>query len=457
MKCKKCGEELPDKARFCYVCGEPTEEVPAPKRLEEPLDPLEAGAVPLVPVAPPPRAYKLDRRAVRSAAARADRQIKMQELDEESLEESPSLNDSAPDDEHSSEEELSKSVEKHAESAEETEPPTSSDAPDEGALRTSKRLSRVTVIAVGAVALVVAAVVLVGFGASWIGPFASPDEDAPVVEPPSDGSIDPIGEDDAESSEGEAATAETPEVCAAVDDYTWEELSQISALIADAATDDEALEIAADYNLCDATGKLDGAQSKTVELSDGTELEMRIAGFRADERSDGEGVAGITFIAGNADLLSIMGETDDIGNGWVDSELRAWMNSELVSMLPDELASVVVDVDKRSNTPPNVGGDQIVTSDTLWIPAYSEVVGPLGEGAEFYNLYDSEGDQYQLFSDVGIVWGGDTSFLATGSNCWLRSTDRETSIRFLVVAEDGTLGWRYRPMANHGVLVSFCV
>ena len=152
-----------------------------------------------------------------------------------------------------------------------------------------------------------------------------------------------------------------------------------------------------------------------------------------------------------------MGSTEVLGNGWVDSELRAWMNGELAASLPEDLSGVVVEVSKRTNTPPDVGGSQQVTGDTLWIPAYSEVVGPLGEGAEFYNSYDSEGDQYQLFSDAGVSWGGDTSFLAVGANWWLRSPDRASSIRYLSVLDDGTLGWRFRPQADHAVLVSFCV
>ena len=75
MKCKKCGEELPDRAQFCFVCGTPIEDVPEPRRLEEPLDPLAAGAVPLVPIAPPPRAYKFEPKAMRSASARGERRV----------------------------------------------------------------------------------------------------------------------------------------------------------------------------------------------------------------------------------------------------------------------------------------------------------------------------------------------------------------------------------------------
>ena len=50
---------------------------PLAKRLEDPLDPLAAGAVPLVPVARPPRAYMVGTRGVRSSAAHVDRRASL--------------------------------------------------------------------------------------------------------------------------------------------------------------------------------------------------------------------------------------------------------------------------------------------------------------------------------------------------------------------------------------------
>ena len=73
MKCNNCGAEISDEARFCEKCGAPVssdaapapaagEAIPAPKPLEQPLS---AGAVPFVPMAPAPRAMPRSMRAPR--------------------------------------------------------------------------------------------------------------------------------------------------------------------------------------------------------------------------------------------------------------------------------------------------------------------------------------------------------------------------------------------------------
>ena len=77
--------------------------------------------------------------------------------------------------------------------------------------------------------------------------------------------------------------------------YTWDELSRISDEIGKASDESAAVEIAKKYNLTTKDGKLDGTQTKSVTLTDGTRTAVQIAGFAHDEKTDG-GKAGITFI-----------------------------------------------------------------------------------------------------------------------------------------------------------------
>ena len=84
----------------------------------------------------------------------------------------------------------------------------------------------------------------------------------------------------------------------AVEAYTWDELSQISAEIGAAGDEAAAIEVAKKYNLCTPEGKLDGTQVKSVTLADGTQTTVQIVGFAHDDKTSG-GKAGITFIFGD--------------------------------------------------------------------------------------------------------------------------------------------------------------
>lgn len=86
------------------------------------------------------------------------------------------------------------------------------------------------------------------------------------------------------------------EAKASVEDYTWDELSKISKEIGAAGDEDAAIVIAKEYNLCTPDGKLDGTQTKTVALADGATAQVQICGFAHDDKADGSGKAGITFI-----------------------------------------------------------------------------------------------------------------------------------------------------------------
>ena len=520
MKCKVCGQELPERAKFCYACGAPIEDVPAPKKLEEPLgSPLTGGAVPMVPVAPPPRATRVEPRAVRVRAARAvhpgsaqggmERRFRETVLDTDSfpeqdlpgarahwgrhaadVEEGPVADEAAPADgaeqvaakDAGEETEVMDAVPEPSdrEGARPDAPAVAEQAPGRrpvasspleearsgfsGAMRDAfgdlpeveRGVPRGALVAALAVAALVV-VALIGFvSTSWLGPLASPGTSAPEVQPPSDGSIAPLGEDEEDEAPDDGDTAlpeDAPEPRAALADYSWAELSQIADLIAAADTDAEAEDIAVEYNLCAADGSLDGSDTKDLELADGTTVAVRIAGFRHDELADGSGVAGITFIAEAPLAEMAMCPNSDKGSGWRDTTLREWMNGELMDLLPEELSGAVVTVSKLTNPVAGTGTEQIVTEDSLWLPSYSELTGTARSGSEL------EGEQYQLFADLGVDGGGATEALALddGTYWWERSPDPSNEAWFMCVGPDGAAATSHRPATPNGVVAGFCL
>ena len=86
------------------------------------------------------------------------------------------------------------------------------------------------------------------------------------------------------------------------------------------------------------------------------------------------------------------------------------MADELPELLPGELAGNAVVVDKLTN---NAGATRdasaiTATSDTFWVPSMSELCGYQGpetfskEYTYLSALYSGEGNQYQLFYELGI-------------------------------------------------------
>ena len=171
----------------------------------------------------------------------------------------------------------------------------------------------------------VALVLVAGFATNWFGLAGVQPKEAVEVPAASQGADEAQGANaadgqsaDANESAGDAQggsqDATGAAVKSAVEAYTWDELSRISAEIGAAGDEAAAIEVAKKYNLCTPEGKLDGTQVKSVALADGTQTTVQIVGFAHDDKTAG-GKAGITFIFGICVGEAPMSSTDTNAGG----------------------------------------------------------------------------------------------------------------------------------------------
>lgn len=225
-------------------------------------------------------------------------------------------------------------------------------------------------------------------------------------------------------------------------DYSWSELGDIADEIAAAADRDEALQVAASYNLVSEDGEMLDAE-KSLDVA-GTTIGLRVVDVYHDDLAGG-GKAGLTFMDVNAGLrgpMNLMAEdgsnVDDdyvmnIG-GWRDSNLRRRLQ-RLESTLPEDLQDQIKLVSKSTNNVGRTTDPAAITEtrDALWVPSLVEVGGEvdwLKQGDEVSSLFNSmanaEGSQYAAFEQAGVKSAyNDASIGAIADDdtrCWLRST-----------------------------------
>lgn len=213
-----------------------------------------------------------------------------------------------------------------------------------------------------------------------------------------------------------AQTAERALTAKAPDEYSWDELAQISALVAAAPDDASGLGVAREYGLVDESGAPVAADIQ-VPLADGTLAHAQLVGVRHDAREDG-GVAGLTF------MLSVVSDqpmcpSDTTEGGWESSSLRAWAASEGMALLPAELSSRLVAVGKATNNAGVAEDASAVTqtTDELWCFSAVEVCGAVSWFADEYgptmaaydDVVNAEGSQYAYFAARGITGASDPS------------------------------------------------
>lgn len=206
------------------------------------------------------------------------------------------------------------------------------------------------------------------------------------------------------------ASSEPKEVAvqSAVNEYSWDELSLIAEKVRACDTREDAIATAKSYNLINADGSLTG-KSIPVTMSDGVVLEIELVGIFHDDKADGSGKAGLTFMTSNAYCNHPMNNAKTNEGGWEASDMRAWLNSTVLDNMPDSIQDLIVPVKKATN---NVGrtetSDSVsTTEDRIWLFSQRELFGTItwnqGYPLEYIDtVLNEEGEQYQLFKEAGI-------------------------------------------------------
>lgn len=264
-------------------------------------------------------------------------------------------------------------------------------------------------------------------------------------------------------------------------EYSWDELSQISAKIAAAATDDEGLAIAQEYNLADASG-VPVNETREVVLDDNTLTYARIVGFRHDQRADGSGIAGMTLMVSMLSEQPMEASNTNEG-GWESSALRSWLAGDGMALLPDDLATHVVSVSKATNNAGITADPSSVTqtSDSLWAFSAAEVCGQISWFEDEFAseisytvgldaVLNAEGTQYPYFAAAGVTdeTGGPADALAltyrgSARSWWYRSAyplnyaGTSSSSYFFRVSEGGYPSSVGQADAASGVVAGFCI
>lgn len=194
-----------------------------------------------------------------------------------------------------------------------------------------------------------------------------------------------------------------------LDDYTWDQLQEISLKIKAAETRNEACEIAKRYHLLDDDGHIPYPCTKRVTLTNGLEVGAQLVGIRHDELLDGTGKAGLTFMF-DTGIAERDAAAQPLSAGWADCELREWLDGDGLKLLPNELRALIKGVKKVSN---NVGAARSASClselpATLWLPAMVELCGnqpPESFTEDFHylaDIYNGEGKEYQLFRELKV-------------------------------------------------------
>lgn len=166
-----------------------------------------------------------------------------------------------------------------------------------------------------------------------------------------------------------------------------------------------------DYMKADNDGE--GDKRGTIKTTNGN-IEFRLIGMNHDDRADGKGKAGLTFMATDSRAIPHHSHKSNYTifyGGWRDSNLRYALNEgDIWQLMPKSLKDNVTPVIKYTNNGPQDKNEGYydksaltATVDKLFILSYKELVLTPYNGSSYwkdaYNSLTQEGKQYEFFKD----------------------------------------------------------
>lgn len=146
----------------------------------------------------------------------------------------------------------------------------------------------------------------------------------------------------------------------------------------------------------------EGDKRGTIRTSKGN-IEFRLIGINHDDRADGNGKAGLTFLATDSRVIPThqmkhvpTSPAPDFYGGWRDSDLRNDLNKgNIWDIMPTSFKQHVVPVIKQSSTNMQKNMQTNATAEKLTLVSYKELVDKSYWGND--TSYNQEGTQYEFF------------------------------------------------------------
>lgn len=243
-----------------------------------------------------------------------------------------------------------------------------------------------------------------------------------------------------------------------LNDYTWDEISEISKRIQSAGSPEAGREVAKEFGIVEEDGSLTN-QTKQIVLNGTRALDVRVAGILHDDFADRDGKCGLTFMTVGALEIMPMNTTATVEGGWEASYLRAWLDTSGIAMFDPELSRRIPYVNKLTN---NIGrtdeyGAVTPTRDRLFVFSAREVCGDIHWDSEEFRqrrgyedidgILGLEGEQYECFAKAGVTYNSDPNHIlslaeSTGTSpWWYRSA---YPFEFYGKGETGTAGYFFQ-------------